>query len=228
MKGVDQLLEKERAFERKFARDASSRQTKSRGWTTPVLFFHFLCWRERLLVGLDELRAGRPVTAPPSDVDALNDRELAEGRSLSLDAVATRSQEALDRIIDLWSQIGDRPFKWYSAVTTSDAVIRSSYSHPRYHIAEHMEEAGQRKEATMLLEATLTDLRTAEAPPNTLAPAGYNLASLLAREGRLDYAMRLLEEAVPLRADLPEAAAADPDLAPLRDNPRFIRLVGQR
>lgn len=53
----------------------------------------------------------------------------------------------------------------------------------------------------------------------------YNLACLRAREGRLEEALELLDGAFRLDGSLREGAAADPDLAVLREDPGFRALV---
>jgi hypothetical protein len=104
-------------------------------------------------------------------------------------------------------------------------LIRNSYSHPRYHLAEHFAERGDNQKATELLEATLTGLRRADAPGHTIAAALYNLATMRVRAGRNDDAHALIEEAIPLRGDVREMAATDPELASLRKDDRFEALI---
>lgn len=165
------------------------------------------------------------MTPPPDAIDALNDRELAESALVSLDEAATRSEVVTRELIDLWRALGDRPFKWYIANTTGEALIRNSYSHPRNHIAEHFIERGDRPRGARLYEKTAAELRKAEAPGHTLGGALYNVARVRVAEGRHVEALALLEEAMPMRADLANLAAKDPDLAALRDDRRFQSLI---
>jgi tetratricopeptide (TPR) repeat protein len=57
----------------------------------------------------------------------------------------------------------------------------------------------------------------------------YNLACLAAKHGRIDEAISLLSEAIEI--GLPPRVASgmgeDPDLKPLRGNPRFTALIAQ-
>jgi tetratricopeptide (TPR) repeat protein len=53
----------------------------------------------------------------------------------------------------------------------------------------------------------------------------YNLACAEAQLGQIDAALRHLGEALRLRPAFAEHAAADDDLAPLRDDPRFVALT---
>jgi hypothetical protein len=68
-------------------------------------------------------------------------------------------------------------------------------------------------------------MQAADAPPLIMATVRYNLACARAHQGRADEALTLLAEVFPTRPDMRQAAADDPDLAPLRDNPRFHELI---
>ena len=138
---------------------------------------------------------------------------------------AAQADRDLRKLTDLWQVLGDRPFKWYIADTTGEALIRNSYFHPRNHIGEYLIEHGRRAEGRQVFEQTLSELRKLAAPGHTLGPALYNLACVQAREGRLEDALHSLQEGVPMRADLAANAGADPDFALLRDNARFKALV---
>jgi hypothetical protein len=175
--------------------------------------------------GLRQLQAGQPVTPPPGSIDEFNDRELPQGAGISFEEAAAHANETLVELISLWKAVGDRPLTWYIANTTGEAVIRNSYFHPRNHIAEHFIERGDRRRGHAIVEETTAALQNAEAPPHMLGPALLNLASVRLEEGRRDDALRLLQEAIPMRADLAGLALRAPDFARLRDDPRFQALV---
>ena len=226
MKSVRELLEAEREIERGFVAGARTEAPHPTGWSAALLMFHLAVWRERLGDALRQVDRGETHAPPPDNVDELNDRELAAGASESLDDTAKRSDAALGELIALWTSMGDRPFEWYVAKTTGEALIRNSYHHPRVHLAEHFIELGDVARGHRLYEESATQLRKASAPPHTLGAAIYNLACARVAQGKPEEAVRLLEEALPMRPDLPSLAAADPDLAPLRDQPRFRAIVG--
>lgn len=228
MKDVRWLLESERETEWQFVLSAAGEPGHSGGWTAALLMFHVARWRERLGAGLTQLREGRTVEAPPQDVDAVNARELPQGRHLSLDETATRSDASVGQLIELWAALGDRPFQWYWARTTGEALIRISYFHPRNHLAEYLIERGDRVGGSEIYEESAAQLRRADAPGHTLGPALYNLACAWLAGSRSDEALKLLEEALPMRSDLPAAAAANPDLAPLKSDARFQALIDAR
>jgi len=212
-------------MERQFAVEARTESDHPTGWPAALLLFHIAIWREQLLNGLRQKERGEAVAQPPKDVDAFNAAQLARGAGVSFEDALARSDQALADLIDLWKIMGDRPFTWYIARTTGEALIRNSYSHPRNHTAEHFIERGDPDRGYQLYEETAAELRKAGAPGHTLGTAIYNLACARVGQGRRHDAMRLLEEAVPMRDDIRALAATNRNLEPLRDDPRFQALL---
>jgi tetratricopeptide (TPR) repeat protein len=225
MKDVLGLLESEREAERRFVAEAVGEPDFPRGWSSALLMAHIASWREVLRGGLIDASRGEPVSAPTIDVDAFNAVQLARNAGVPLEEAARRADTLLGDLIDLWATLGDRPFSWYIARTTGEALVRNSYAHPRNHLAEHFIERGDRARGYQIYEESASALRQAEAPPTTLGTALYNLACARVGQRRHDEALRLLEEALPMRADLRARAATDAELAPLRTDPRFQRLL---
>lgn len=225
MKDVLYLLESQRETERRFVAEAAGERDYPRGWPAGLLMAHIAGWRENLRRALIEASRGEPVSGPPSDVDAFNAAELERHAGIALEAAAVRADALLVDQIDLWATLGDRPFTWFSARTTAEALIRNSYLHPRNHIAEHHLERGDRRRGAELFEETLGELRRAETPDHILAPALYNLACARVTQGRLDEALELLGEAFGMRDELRSEAAKDADLASLKTDPRFQSLL---
>ena len=188
--------------------------------------FHLAMWRERLLHAMTEVAEGRPQPPPAGDVDEINDAELPTGIGTPLADAAARSDQLLARLIAVYETLGDRPFVWQAAAkTTTEAVLRNSYTHARVHISQYLSENGDADGANRVMEETEIEMRVAGAPPLILGTAIYNVACLRAGQGRVDDALDLLGEALPLRTDLRPVAAADPDLNPLRGDARFEALV---
>lgn len=226
MTEVRKALEAEREMEREFVALATRTETAPKGWPAALVMFHVSMWRERLRNALTDLDQGRPYTPPlPSSIDEVNDAELAGGIGTPLTDAAARSDRLLGEIIDLHDRLGERPLQWYFAKTTGDAALRAGYSHPRLHIFEYLRENGDRDRAVQLCEEAISDIRATSAFPMILAAWLYRLACARASDGRLDEALTLLEEALPMRPDLKEGAVGDTDLALLHDNPRFQAAV---
>lgn len=189
------------------------------------MLFHLGMWRERLRNALIEVRDGRDFVHPSENVDELNDSELPQGIGTPLADAAARADLLLGELMDLYESLGERPLRWYAATTTTEAVLRNSYTHPRLHLSEYWKENGFLDRSAKLWEAARTDLTAAAAPPRFLANVQYNLACIRALQGEPDAALGLLAEALPVSDVLRAAAPQDADLASLYGDPRFRDLV---
>jgi hypothetical protein len=222
---VLKALESQRDLEREFVAEALRSETQPKGWPAALVMFHISMWRERLRDALTEFRHARPYTTPPDNIDEVNDAELASGIGTPLADAAARADTLLGELIALAGELGDRPFKWFTATTTGEALLRNSLIHPRNHLFEYLRENGDQAAAYRLVEDGADEMRAIDAPTLILGAALYNLAAVRAAEGRLDDALLLLEESMLMRRDARLVAATDADFAPLRDNPRFKALV---
>lgn len=223
MNDLSRLLVSERELERRLAAGAEA-DRELKGWTAALMFFHVAQWRGRLLSALADHAQGRPSSAPPGNIDEFNDAELPSGQKISLAEAAARSDAAFGSLIEVWNQLGDRPFAWYVAETTSEALTRNCYLHPRIHLATYLSDRGDQDEADRLVEETAGALRSAAAHPRILGAALYNLAGVRVKQGRQDEAMTLLEEAAPMRPDLGSYAIKDTAFEALRGSSRFREL----
>jgi tetratricopeptide (TPR) repeat protein len=220
---VRKALEAEREMEREFVAQVTRSETAPKGWPAALNLFHISMWRERLRNALTDVREGRAYKPSPEnqEIDEVNDAELASGLGVSLSDIAERSDTLLAELIALSDQLGERPFKWNVARTTSEALLRNSYTHPRLHINAYWKENGEPERANGLFEDAVSDMREASAPPGVMGTVLYNLACARASQKRGDEALTLLEEAFQLRPDYKSSAPNDKDLAPLYDEPRF-------
>ena len=228
MKNAGVLLEDQRRAERDFVGEAAMESTAPpNAWTPALTMFHIARWRSRLLHAMSEHSAGRPFEHPPDEIDELNDAELSSGAGLSLTDAAADSDAALGALLELWAKLGDRPFKWYMATTTAEALVRNSYSHPRIHMADYYRDRNNLRRAHEIFEETAAELRRAEATPHILGAALCNLAGARLAQGRFDEALDLLEEGLPMRTDLVPYVGTDPDFETVRGWPRFRALIGR-
>jgi hypothetical protein len=226
MSVVTRLLESEREIEKRFVAGARAKEAEPNGWPAALIMFHIAMWRGRLRKAFDEVHAGRPHTPIPANIDDFNDVELPTGAGVSLDEAATRADVELGSLIELARAIGERPFKWDLASTSTEAVLRNSHVHPRNHIAAYLSENGDQPAAHLLFEQAANELRDASAPHLVLGAAVCNLAGARVEQGRLNDALDLFEEGLSMRPDLRPMLQADPDLAVLKSNPRFQSILG--
>jgi hypothetical protein len=168
MKDVLGLLELQREAERRFVAEAATEPDFPRGWSAGLLMAHVAGWRGRLRDCFIEVSRALPVSGPPADIDAVNDAELARNAGISLDEAASRAELLLADLIDLWATIGERPFSWFTAKTTSEALVRNSFIHPRRHLAEHYAERGDQLRGVELHEETLAELHRVDAPQSVI------------------------------------------------------------
>jgi len=227
MTDVRSVLEAELLAEQEFVADVRVTEKAPARWPAALLMFHVSMWRERLRNALIELRDELPLTALPSDIDDFNDAELANGIGTPLTDAAARSELLHREIMALHEAIGERPFKWYRYSTTTEAVLRASYMHPRAHMYEYSRENGRPERAAELFEHAATDMRDANAPPMILGAAIYNLALVRAGQSKGDEALALLDEAIAIRPDLRENAVNDPDFEALREASGFQKVIRQ-
>jgi hypothetical protein len=225
VKDVLRLLKAEQETERAFFAEVEGKPDPLEGWSPAMMFFHVAQWRDRLWNGLAGAGEGRPVNPPEGDIDELNDAEMAGADGVSLADAAARSDAALTSLIAMFETMGDRPFNWYTAETTAEALIRNSYIHPRIHLADQYVQRGAVARSRRLLEESASEMRRAEAPGHILGAALYNLAAVRVAQDRVEEALALLEEGLPMRRDLKAVAREDPDLASLRDSTRFRALT---
>jgi tetratricopeptide (TPR) repeat protein len=224
---VCKTLEAERKAEKEFVDKATRSETAPTGWPAALVLFHLGMWRERMRDRLADLAEGRTPAPPPpiEQQNELNDAELAGGIGIPLSDAAARCDHLLGEIIELYARVGDQPYQWYRARTTTEAVLGNSYTHPRAHMHAYFRENGEIERANRLYEEAVTQLRAIAATEIPMGAALYNLAGARAADGRSDDAVKLLEEALRLRPDLARNAAADEDFEALRDDARFQGLI---
>ena len=100
---------------------------------------------------------------------------------------------------------------------------------PGDHLAAHLMwchlEAGNEKAAeAILLWARDLSSRTSS-DPRTQAVGAYNLACFYARTGQVAEALPLLRESFAVAPDVKDWSHKDPDLDPIREDPRIVELL---
>lgn len=222
---VRRALEAQKKAEQDFVEEARRSETAPKGWPAALIMFHIGMWRERMRQALTDVSEGRDPTLPPGNLDEMNSAELAYGIGTPLADAAARSEHLLGEIMELYDWLGDRPFKWYRANTTAEAVLGNSFTHPRGHLYEYMRENGDLDHANRMWEEAVSLLREVNCPAFPMGTSLYNLARARVYQGMLDEAWVLLEEALKLQPHLKERAPKDSDLEALHDDERFKALI---
>src|SRR5256885_12957182 len=158
------MLETERKLEQDFVATARADESGPAGWPAALLMFHVGMWRERLRDSLARMQEGKDYPRPPSNIDEFNETELGQGIGTPLTDAAARADHLLAEIIELYDKVGERPIEWNISKTTTEAVLRSSFTHPRTHIARYYRGNVQAGRARRVVEDTVDELRAAHAP----------------------------------------------------------------
>jgi DinB superfamily len=199
-------------------------------WTAKDNIAHLNTWREHAARTLDAMRLGAPVDGPVDDsqIDGRNAEIYDEHRRDTSDEVRAASAATYAALKDAVAACTDDDLR--RERPTGGAVWRlvpgNGHAHVAQHVsswlAEHGDAAGA--EATAVWAYTLeTDLFP---EPADKAVADFNLACFYARNARVEEALPLLGSALRSQPDLRDWAKSDPDLAPIREDPRVQSLVG--
>ena len=199
-------------------------------WTAKDNVAHLNTWREHATRTLDAMRVGAPLEGPfdDSEIDGRNAEIYEEHRRDTSEAVRAASaatyaalKEAVAGCTDE-ALLAERP----SGGALWRFVPGNGHAHVAQHIsswlAEHGDPAGAEATAKWAY-----DLETELFPePEDKAVADFNLACFYARNARVEEALPLLGSALRSQPDLRAWARNDPDLAPIREDPRVQSLIG--
>jgi hypothetical protein len=199
-------------------------------WTAKDNVAHLNTWREHATRTLHAVRSGQPVEGPfdDSQIDGRNAEIYEAHRRDSADEVRAASAATYVALKASVAACTDDELR--SERPNGGAVWRvipgNGHAHVAQHVsswlAEHDDPAGA--EETALWAFTLETELFPE--PADKAVADYNLACFYARNARVEEALPLLGLALRSQPDLREWAMNDPDLAPIREDPRVQSLVG--
>ena len=190
------------------------------------MMFHMSMWRERLRHALNELAEARPQPAPPRAASTRSTtRSWRPESALRLRTPRRGPTLFLSELIAVHEKLGEKPMEWSAAKTTTEAVLRNSYIHPRNHMFAYLKENGDEVAAHRLFEDAEAAMRDADAPPLIRAIAMYNLAGVRAAQGRDDDAFELLAESLRTRPDMRTQLARDADFSSLHRDARFEELL---
>jgi Protein of unknown function (DUF1706) len=197
-------------------------------WTAKDNVAHLNAWREHATQILDAVRRGEEPEGPVDDrdLDARNAviYEAHRGESAAdVRAVATASYAALLEAVAASSEevlLRDRP----GGSALWHLVPGNGHGHVAQHVSswagEHDDTEGAEAVALWAYEIGV------ELFPEEKVIADYNFACFYGRNGRAEEALPLLRDALRASPDLVPFALEDPDLTPIRNDPRVQSLLG--
>ena len=159
--------------------------------------------------GLYAELSAQPATSVARDSWRVSGELLEEVRSAAADDLLDSSRHPWLRGRQLWLQ-----------------VIVRGFWHPAGHLGEYYLSHAQADRAVALAEEAVALTARVGAPDQARGMARYNLACARAGAGLLDEAAAAVAEAIALNPDVRANAAADPDLASVRDSARMTALLG--
>jgi hypothetical protein len=231
---LEQLLRQEFAHEEKLARVAGSDTAPVPGvWRATDHLAHFSLWRRLFLDHMRAVLAGKNPSAPPEDLDAVNESQLVLDRQLPAGVLITRWRHGCQGMLDFLQACRgaelDRPPEWYGAATVGATIVRNSYTHPCGHLVDFHFERGRLETAAGLAEE-IADVANELSDLDFRFPAGTHAfrGFALALRARPDEAMEALGRAVALRPMLGPMLRDEAALASLRGRADFEAMTAPR
>ena len=224
---LEQLLRLEFDHEDELARVAGSDTAPAAGaWRASDHLAHFSLWRRLFLDHVHAVLAGTNPSAPPEDLDAVNESQLVLDRQLPVGELVTRWRHGCQGMLDFLQACSkadlDQPPEWYGAATLGAAVVRNSCTHPCGHLVDFHFERGRLETAAALAEE-IADVANELSDLDFRFPAGTHAfrGFALALRARPDEAMEALGRAVALRPMLGPMLRDEAALASLRGRSDF-------
>jgi hypothetical protein len=200
-------------------------------WTAKDNVAHLNTWREHAVRTLDAVRSGKPLEAPldDRDIDDTNAEIYAAHRADPAAVVRSAHDSTYAALIAAVSACTDEELQ-RERPGNGGAVWRVVPGNGHAHVAQHLsywyvehDDPAAAEAAAIWAHALETGLFP-EAEDR--AVADYNLACFYARNRRVEEALPLIGRALRAQPDLRAWAAADPDIEPIRDDPRVQSLLG--
>ena len=199
-------------------------------WTAKDNVAHLNTWREHAARTLDAMRVGAPLEGPFDDrqLDGRNAEIYEAHRRDTSDEVRAASAATYAALKEAVAACTDDELR--RERPTGGAVWRLVPGNGHAHVAQHVSswlaehDDAEGAETTAVWAYTLETALFPE--PADRAVADFNFACFYARNARVEEALPLLGSALHSQPELRDWARTDPDLAPIRDDPRVQSLVG--
>jgi hypothetical protein len=200
-------------------------------WTAKDNVAHLNTWREHAIHTLDAMRLGEPLEGPfdERDVDATNAEIYEAHRADSAATVRADAETTYAALIAAVAACTDEDLR-RERPGNGGAVWRVVPGNGHAHVAQHLSYWYTDRDDPAAAEAAAIWAHTLETglfpDAEDRAVADYNLACYYARNKQVEQALPLLGGALRAQPDLRAWATADPDLEPIRDDPRVQSLLG--
>jgi hypothetical protein len=200
-------------------------------WTAKDNVAHLNTWREHAVRTLDAMRAGKPLDGPLDDrnIDETNAEIYEAHRGDSAASVRAAFDSTYAALTAAVTACTDDELR-RERPGNGGAVWRIVPGNGHAHVAQHLSywyidrnDAAAAEDAAVWAHILETGLFP---DPEDRAVADYNLGCFYARNRRVDEALPLIAGALRAQPDLRAWASADPDITPIRDDPRVQSLLG--
>lgn len=192
-------------------------------WTPKDHLAHLAGARERHAAVIEAVVAGGAIPARPEN---LSDSIYASTKDLPLADVIAQARHAWDRTFSAVESCSEADLDKPNPHSPQRTLVDGS---PGDHLGAHLMwvylEAGDVARAEAIQRwARDMSMRT-QTDARSLAIADYNLACFYSRVGQPDEALPLLRAGLEGNPGLKEWSRQDPDLDPIRDDPRVMQLL---
>lgn len=197
-------------------------------WRPKDHLAHIAWWRDRDAQLIDAVRTGGELP-PEVDGEAQNTDIYQATRNQPAAEVIADARRSWDRLETVVEECSDEDFERPRPYSPGRKLVDGS---PGDHLAAHLMwchlEAGNEAAAEAVLRWAQDLSSRATSDPRTHAVGIYNLACFYARTRRVEDAIPLLRASFEIAPYLKDWSQKDPDLDPIRDDPRVAELLGTK
>ncbi len=226
---IEQGYAEEEVFMSSLSEEERARTGTPEDWSARDLIAHVAAWKSRVAAEIAAARRGEP-PAPGEELDHINAGIFEENRGKTWGMIQEDAGYAKNELAAQTSALTEEELadpKWIGAREGRPIwrrIVNDGYSHPLAHLAEYYAKHGNPERAAALSDQVAKALAPLDNSPEWQATLTYNRACFAAQAGQTDQALKLLGEALRANPDLVEWSKEDPDLASLRDDPRYHAL----
>jgi tetratricopeptide (TPR) repeat protein len=199
-------------------------------WAPKDLLAHNTYWRRRAVEAMAYV-SRRQVPPEHPETDVANRQNFDEHVHTPLPALRKEAEATLTAFSDALARFTEQDLIDPQRNLAREGapligyVMGNGYFHPLTHLCEAYRKLGDSRAAQRLADKALADLKGFSSSPLVNGINDYNLACLYVAIDSTDQALDQIEKALKLNPWAKALTRDDPDLAPLRGNPRFEELV---